>query len=82
VRGVQVEWLGPQHRGQTPDRVGELVAAVGPVAGLYALEDAERVALQLASEARERAQHHTAAGLEAAALIARRQQFELVERFA
>jgi len=70
------------HTGVTPDRVGQLVAEVGPVAGLYRLEEAEGVALRLAAEAAQRGQHHTAAGFQRAALSLHRQQFELVSRFA
>jgi len=63
------------------DRVGELVAELGPVKGLYHLEEAEAVARKLAADARERGQQHTAAGLDAAAALCYRQQFELVARF-
>jgi len=70
------------HTGVTPDKVAELVRQVGPVVGLYRLEEAEACAHALADAARERGHHHTAAGLDAAAVNLRRQQFELVERFA
>jgi hypothetical protein len=69
------------HSGTTADKVRELVAQVGPVVGLYRLEEAEACAHALADAARERGQHATAAGLDAAAVNLRRQQFELVERF-
>jgi len=70
------------HTGTTPDRVAELVAEVGPVEGLYRLEDAERVAETLANEKAEQGHHATAAGFRRAAHSLRQQQFELVARFA
>ena len=70
------------HIGRTPDKVAELVSQVGPVQGLYRLEEAEACAHALADAARERGQYHTAAGLDAAAVSLRRQQVELVARFA
>ena len=70
------------HTGPVVDRVGDLVREVGPVVGLYRLEEAEGCALRLAAEARERGQHHSAAGFQRAALSLQAQQFDLVARFA
>lgn len=80
--GRRIDWHGPAHAGPVVDRVADLVKRIGPVRGLYHLEDAEAVARTLAAEARERGQHETAAGLDRAANLLLGQQFELVERFA
>lgn len=47
--------------------VAALVEQLGPLGALDRLDEARAVSLKLAAEARERGQHHTAAGLDAAA---------------
>jgi hypothetical protein len=79
-----VDWRGPGHRGRrcVDDRLAALVVEFGPRGALDKLDEARAVALRLAGEATERGQHHTAAGLQAAAADLWDLTVELTGRFA